>query len=96
MLITSSLVQKLAKLAKLPLTPQQEERFPKQLNEVFTMFESLKKIDTSNVELVNFNETNRTREDKVIEFENKKELLNNSVEKKNGYIKVNSVLGKAT
>lgn len=43
-------VKKVAKLANLNLSPEEESKFEKQLSDILTYFEKLKEIDTKNVE----------------------------------------------
>lgn len=94
MKLTDIELQKLAELSKLDLSKEELDKFHSQLNSVLDMFEKLNNIDTSGVKFLSLPEENRMREDKVIPFE--ASLLKNATKVKNGYLKVKSVLGKAT
>ena len=43
-------VKKVAKLANLPLTPQEEEKYSEQLSKILDYIDQLNKVDTENVE----------------------------------------------
>ncbi len=60
-------VKKVAKLANLTLSPEEESEFDTQLNDVVVYIEKLNSIDTTNVEPTAqvTGLLNRTREDKV-------------------------------
>lgn len=44
-------VSHVAKLANLPLRPEEKEKFEKQLSEILTYVEKLKEVDTKSVEI---------------------------------------------
>lgn len=94
MKLTDSDLKKLAELSKLDLSDSELSKFHDQLNSVFEMFEKLKNVNTDGVEFLSFPERNRVREDEVIKTEGN--FLKNAKNTKNGYLKVKSVLGKAT
>ncbi|MEI6887348.1 MAG: Asp-tRNA(Asn)/Glu-tRNA(Gln) amidotransferase subunit GatC [bacterium] len=94
MKLTNSDLSKLADLSKLNLTSEELSKFQSQLTQVFEMFEKLKDVNTDGIEFLSFPEVNRMREDIVIESNSN--YLKNSKKVKNGYLKVKSVLGKAT
>ena len=48
--ITTQEVEKVAKLARLEITPSEKEAFAKQLSEILTHVEKLKQYDTTGVE----------------------------------------------
>ncbi|MEI6462449.1 MAG: Asp-tRNA(Asn)/Glu-tRNA(Gln) amidotransferase subunit GatC [bacterium] len=94
MKLSDSDLLKLADLSKLNLTPKELSKFHEQLTSVFEMFEKLKNVNTEGVEFLSFPERNRMREDK--EVSSTGNFLKNAKKVKNGYLKVKSVLGKAT
>lgn len=89
-------VQKVAKLASLPLTPEEEEKFSKELSETLDYVKELDEVDTSGVEptsqvtgLVNI-----TREDMVGESFTQEQALSNAKSTYKGYIKVSAILSE--
>ncbi len=61
----------MARLAQLPLTPEEEKTYVKQLDEVLGYVDQLQKIDTSQVSetVSTTDEANITRPDKIEECE---------------------------
>ncbi len=70
-------VQHIAKLARLGITPEESEKFAKQLTDIFSYIEKLNEIKTDDViptsQVTGL--TNVTREDKVVRSCKKEELL---------------------
>lgn len=67
MSLTKDEVKKVAKLANLPLTSEEEEKYSEQLSKILEYVEQLNKVNTDDVEPT-FNvsgETNVTSEDKI-------------------------------
>lgn len=84
MKLTPDQVKHVSKLANLPLTPQEEEKYSEQLSEILKYFEKLDEVDTSNVEPT-FNVTgqsNVVREDETTACLSKEEALSNASQKK--------------
>ncbi|MBI2019019.1 Asp-tRNA(Asn)/Glu-tRNA(Gln) amidotransferase subunit GatC [Candidatus Daviesbacteria bacterium] len=78
-------VKHVAKLANLPLSSEEEEKYPEQLSKILEYVEQLNKVDTSNVEPT-FNvsgQSNVVRVDKVGECLNQEEALSNAPKKEN-------------
>lgn len=50
MIVDSTLVQKLAHLARLELSEAEREKFATQLSDIFSFFEKLQEVDTKDVE----------------------------------------------
>jgi aspartyl-tRNA(Asn)/glutamyl-tRNA(Gln) amidotransferase subunit C len=91
MQITKDLVKHIAKLARINLVSNEEEKFTKQMGDIVGFVESLNEVDTQGVEETNQvnGMENVLREDEVKPFENMKELIecsNHPVE--NNQIKV--------
>lgn len=89
-------VKKIAKLARLGLTEKEIEKFQKDLSSILDYFEKLKEIDVSNVPATSHSIEleNVTRADNIekLKSENQKKLLDLMPEKKEGYLKVKSIL----
>lgn len=100
MKLTLDQVKKVAKLANLPLTPEEEEKYSEQLSAILGYFEKLNEVDTSQVEPT-FNVTgqaNVMREDETAEclFEEKlclsqEEALSNAPKKKDSMFETKGV-----
>lgn len=76
-----------AKLANLPLTVEEEEKYAEQLSKILDYFEQLKQVDTANVEPT-FNVTglsNVMREDETTASLSQDEALQNASKKENGF-----------
>ena len=81
-------VKKVAKLANLPLSDEEEEKYSKQLSKILDYVEQLNKVDTENIEPT-FNVTpnhNVMREDEVDKSLSQEEVLLNVPQTKAGFI----------
>lgn len=87
-------VSHVAKLANLPLKPQEKEKFEKQLSEILSYVEKLKKVDTKNVEVTSqvTGLENVTGKDNVTPCISQEEALFNTKSKSNGLFRVKSIL----
>lgn len=87
MKLTSDQVKKVAKLANLPLSFEQEERHSEQLSKILDYIEQLNKVDTSGVPpLYNVSQKkNVLREDIVSNSLTQEESLQNSPNYKKGF-----------
>lgn len=93
MKLTSDQVKKVAKLANLPLSNEEEEKYADQLSNILDYIEQLNKVDTSNVEPT-FNVTvqaNVMREDTTAGCLSQKEAILNAPKKKNGMFETKGV-----
>lgn len=83
-----------AKLANLPLKPEEEKKFEKQLSDILSYVEKLKEVDTGNVETTSqvTGLENVTREDKAFPSLSQEEALSNSKSTHNGMFKVKAIL----
>ena len=81
--------KEIAKLARITLSQEDEEKFTGQLNNILQYFEKLSELDTDNVEPRTHPTeiVNSFREDKVTSSLTNKEALMNAPQKKDGYIK---------
>jgi len=93
-MISKKEVKHIAGLARTGLSEKEVEKYSKDLSAVLDWIDELKKVDIENVEPTAHitGMDNISRNDKNIEFENKKELVNLFPEEKNNYDKVKSVL----
>ncbi len=95
-MLTKSEVQHIAALARVGLSDKDIEKYRKDLSAILDYFKKLEELDTKGIEPIGHitGRANVTREDKVEDFgeEGKKAILNNAPEKKEGYVKVKSVL----
>lgn len=77
-------VKHVAKLANLPLTSEEEEKYSNQLSKILDYIEQLNKVDTSNVEPT-FNvsgQSNVLAEDKLGECLSEEDALSNASQRK--------------
>ncbi len=80
-------VVKVAKLANLPLSEDEEEKYSRQLSKILDYIDQLNKVDTSKVEAT-FNVTanqNVMREDEADKSLSQAEALMNAPNKRNGF-----------
>lgn len=87
-------VKKVANLARLQITPQEEEEFAPQLNAILDYFEQLKELNTDNVEpttrAIELSNITRTDEQKV--YEDRESLLNIAPEREDDFFRVPKIL----
>lgn len=83
-----------AKLANLPLKPEEKEKFGKQLSEILSYVEKLKEVDTKNIEITSqvTGLENVTREDEAEPSLTQEEALSNTKSQNNGMFKVKAIL----
>ncbi len=87
-------VPRIAQLANLPLTKEEEKQFEKQLSETLTYIEKLQELDTKNVEPTSHvtGLENITREDKAGESLKQTEALSNAKKTHEGSFEVDAIL----
>lgn len=86
-------VKHVAKLANLPLTSEEEEKYSEQLSKILDYFEQLNQVDTSGVEPT-FNVTglnNVMREDETTVSLSQEEALSNAPKKKDSMFETKGV-----
>ena len=93
-MLSSEMLEKLAKMARIEISPSDLERFQKDLSSILGYIDDLKAVDTEGViELSTVTGLeNVTAEDKVSVTEIREEILSNAPEIKDGYYKVKSIL----
>ena len=89
-------VNHVAKLANLPLKPQEKEKFEKQLSETLAYVEKLNSIDTKNVEPTSqvTGLENVSREDEASPSLTQEKALSNTKSQYNGLFKVKAILAE--
>lgn len=87
MQLTKDRVKKVAKLANLPISEEEEEIYSKQLSAIIDYIEQLKSVDTEGIEPT-YNVTgkfNVEAKDEVVESISQEDALKNSPNTKNGF-----------
>ena len=94
MTIDREQVRKVAYLARLNITAQEEEEFTGQLNSILDYFEQLSELDTDNVPPTTraIETSNITRPDKLEPFPNKDKLLQSAPEQDGDYFRVPKIM----
>ena len=87
-------VEKVAKLARIELRPEEIEKFQKDLSEILDYVEELKVVDTEGLEIVSSvtGLENVERLDQPVLIEYQEEIMANAPERKDRYYKVKSIL----
>ncbi len=87
-------VKKVAHLARLEITSEEEEQFYTQLSSILEYFEQLSELDTDNVEPTTraIEVSNVTRKDELSPFEGRDALLGEAPEQEGSYFKVPKIL----
>lgn len=98
-MLTSKEVQHIAKLARIELAPDEEERMKRELSSILGYVEQLNKVDTSAVEplsqiagLVNVDRPDETRNSFPMDERLQARLIGQAPQSERGYIKVREVL----
>lgn len=96
MQLTKDQVKKVAKLANLPITEEEEEVYAKQLSAVLDYIDQLNKVDTTGVEpIYNASPNNNiTQEDIPSKSLTQEEALQNSSSAKNGFFVTKGVFNE--
>lgn len=89
-------VRKVAHLARLALTPDEEEQFTTQLSSLLQYFEQLSELDTSTVPPTTraIDVSNITRTDELAPFPNRDAILNIAPEQDGDFFKVPKILSE--
>ena len=87
-------VRKVAHLARLELTPEQEEQFTTQLGRILEYFEQLSELDVSNVQPTTraIDVSNVTRPDNLQPFANQQAILDSAPDQEGEFFKVPQIL----
>lgn len=94
MKLTREEVQRIAVLARLRLTPEEETQLTEQLDHILAYMEKLDELDTSKVEPFShvLDAVNSLREDKVTNRPNADALLANAPDRDNSFFKVPKII----
>jgi len=87
-------VRKVANLARLELTSEEEEQFTSQLNGILDYFEQLSELDTSDVEPTTraIDVSNVMRSDDLQPFANKESILQGAPDRDGEFFKVPKIM----
>ncbi|OKH24790.1 asparaginyl/glutamyl-tRNA amidotransferase subunit C [Hydrococcus rivularis NIES-593] len=87
-------VQKIAHLARLEITPEEEEQFATQLSSILEYFEQLSELDTKNVPPTTraIEISNVARPDETIPYSNREALLKQAPEIEGDFFRVPQIL----
>lgn len=87
-------VKKVAHLARLEITSEEEEQFTTQLNSILDYFEQLSELNTDNVQPTTraIEISNITRPDKLEPFPNKTDLLSSAPQQDGNYFRVPKIM----
>lgn len=88
-------VRKVALLARLEITPEEEEQFTQQLSSILEYFEQLSELDTTEVPPTTraIDVNNVTRPDRLQPFANRPGLLEQAPEQEDEFFRVPQILG---
>jgi len=93
MLVDEEKIKHIAKLAKIELKENELPELSKQVEQILEYVEKLDEIDDKREPLENITGNyNVLREDVVVNFENKEQILKNAPKSKDGFILVPKVL----
>lgn len=86
-------IEHLAKLANLPLTEQEKQKFEKQLQEILSYISKLNEVDTKKVEPIGHitGLVNVTRPDEAKSSLNQDDVLKNAPKTHNGFFEVDAI-----
>ncbi len=87
-------VKKVANLARLDITPEEEEQFTTQLNSILDYFDQLSELDTDDVAPTTraIKTSNITRRDRLQPFTDRQALLDCAPEQEGDYFRVPKIM----
>lgn len=96
-MIDKEQVRKVAHLARLELTPEEEEQFTTQLSSILDYFEQLSELDVSDVPPTTraIDVSNVTRQDDLQLYSDRDLILNSAPEQEGDFFKVPKILNEA-
>lgn len=97
MSLTREQVRKVALLARLELTPEEEEKFTSQLSNILDYFEQLSELDVTDVQPTTraIDVSNVTRQDALQPDPNREEILDNAPDRDGEFFKVPKIINTA-
>jgi len=89
-------VHKVAHLARLELTPEEEEQFTTQLGSILDYFEQLSELDVTDVQPTAraIDVSNVTRPDELQPYSDREAILKSAPEQEGEFFKVPKILGE--
>jgi aspartyl-tRNA(Asn)/glutamyl-tRNA(Gln) amidotransferase subunit C len=95
-MIDSEQVRKVAHLARLELTPEEEEKFTTQLASILDYFEQLSELDVNNVPPTAraIDVSNVTRADELQPYANREDILQSAPQQEGDFFKVPKILSE--
>ncbi|MCK5460344.1 Asp-tRNA(Asn)/Glu-tRNA(Gln) amidotransferase subunit GatC [Candidatus Parcubacteria bacterium] len=92
-MLTTKEIKHIAKLARLELTAEEEEKFSRQISSILEYVEKIKKLDTKGIEPISqiTGLENVTRDDNAVDFGIQKDILKSAPERESDLFKVKSV-----
>ena len=95
-MIDSEQVRKVAYLARLELTPEEEEKFTTQLASILDYFEQLSELDVNNVPPTAraIDVSNVTRADELQPYANREDILQSAPQQEGDFFKVPKILSE--
>ncbi len=95
MAIDRDQVRKVAHLARLALTPDEETQFTSQLSDILDYFEQLSELDTETVQPTAraIDVSNITRPDRIQPWRDREEILDCAPDREDEFFKVPQILG---
>ncbi|WP_373529800.1 Asp-tRNA(Asn)/Glu-tRNA(Gln) amidotransferase subunit GatC [Nostoc sp.] len=93
-MIDQEQVHKVANLARLELTPEEEKQFTTQLGDILDYIQQLNELDVTNVSPTTraIDVSNITREDELQPYADRESILNNAPEQEGEFFKVPKIL----
>ncbi len=97
MSLTPEQVRKVALLARLELTPAEEQKFAGQLSDILDYFEQLSELDVTDVPPTTraIDVSNVTREDALQPYPNRDEILDSAPDRDGEFFKVPKIINTA-
>lgn len=97
MSLTREQVRKVALLARLELTPEEEEKFTSQLSNILDYFEQLSELDVTDVPPTTraIDVSNVTRQDALQPYPNREEILESAPDRDGEFFKVPKIISTA-
>lgn len=94
MSLTREQVRKVALLARLELTPEEEEKFTSQLSDILDYFEQLSELDVTDVPPTTraIDVSNVTRQDALQPYPNREEILDGAPDRDGEFFKVPKII----
>lgn len=96
-MINKEQVRKVAHLARLELSPQEEEQFTAQLGSILDYFEQLSELDVTDVPPTTraIDVSNVTRQDQLQDVSDRNSILDSAPEQEGDFFKVPKILNEA-